>query len=139
MWTGQLATQVCAPNGIQSCAGFRQGEHHDLHIFTQDRQPTDVELELRWEATSASARELTMWLDGVNVRETCDGCVSYRFRVLEKVQGPSPLRLSVSGLDLAEDEQVAVLVRIPDDLPQPVMAQARTAQPFVVEGSMGGE
>ncbi len=135
-WTGELATQICAPNGVSSCTGVRQGDHHDLHILHSDRQPTDVDLELRWTATSASARELTLWLDGVIVRQSCEDCYSYRFRVLQKVQGTSPLHLSVSDLDLAAGEQLAILVRIPDELPQPVMAHARTAQPFIVDGTM---
>lgn len=138
LWTGQLATQICAPNGVSSCTGVRQGDHHDLHILQTDHQPTDVDLELRWTATSASARELTLWLDGVIVRQSCEDCYSYRFRVLQKVQGTSPLQLSVSDLALAEGEQLAILVRIPEELPQPVMAHARTAQPFIVDGTMKG-
>lgn len=138
-WTGRLATQVCAPSGIASCTGIRQGDHHDLHILALDRQPDAVDLELRWDATSAGARELTLWLDGVIVRKTCEDCTSYRFRVLEKVEGTSPLRLHASDLELLEDEQLAILVRIPDDLPEPITADARPAQPFLVDGTVRGD
>ncbi|HEX9816901.1 MAG TPA: hypothetical protein VGB18_07965, partial [Candidatus Thermoplasmatota archaeon] len=139
LWNGQLAMQVCAPNGIASCTGMRQGEHKDLHILPATSDPSGVHLELRWEPTSASASDLTMWLDAVTIRQSCDDCVSHRYRVLEKVHGTSPLTLSVSDLELAAGEQLAILVRIPDELSGPVMAQARSAQPFVVDGTIRGE
>jgi hypothetical protein len=138
-WSGELATQLCAPNGIGSCTGIRQGRQDDLHIVPTARSPLAADLTIEWDATSSGVRELTVALDGMTSRQDCDGCTSYRFRVLGKAQGTSPLHLVVPEMGLRDGEEVAILVRVPDDLPDPIAAQAWTAQPFSVHGWLSGD
>lgn len=138
-WTGTFATTLCAPTGPKSCTGWQFGAQEDRHFLDPDFVPDQTAARLEWDASVGGLEELTFWIDAVTITPgDCDGCNKYRFRVLTKATGTSPIDLSVNDLALREGEQLAFLVRPTNQFADPFYAEFYAAQPFRVNGWVSG-
>lgn len=106
----------------------------DLEVARPGANLTALTFEVSWNAQSPATQTLAV---GAMVMASCEGCNS---TVFDEVQGTSPLRVDVSGVDLALDADTVVHVYVYN--PQgfvynpsvPAYGLVSVDEPFHVEG-----
>lgn len=131
-WHGKTGAYACIPSGPYSCISFFSLAQSDSSMEIEARDGT---LTLTWDAATPATEQLVLSVYSI---ERCgERCWSSTGNYYHRVEGGSPLELSLDPVELAEEESLIVYVQQPrTPTPPPVYGFVSLEQEFHVTGEV---
>lgn len=135
-WYGHLATDACAPTGLNSCSGTTIGDAEDRYDTRIAEDVEGASLEMSWEADTPDTEELELRLVTGHAERCGQRATCYHWTTHAEARGSSPLTLDASDIAIDDGETLWILVDAPDPTPDPLHSDVHTFQHFDVTGEV---